>query len=423
MRLAEYDFELQHRSGKNNGNANALSRCPITSCAASTESTSSLDVDNLIDVKTLAVFEASFAVEVDLSSNPNSQLSSSATEPESDDELDPDHLIALKPSLFEFRDEQRTCLELHPIIECFLEPNSENSKKQGKFPRYYLDNHDGCLYYHDSNNLDTGPLLVVPSTLRRQFMYAHHNAPLSGGHRGGDSTLSCLRRKYFWPGMVREVRKWVKKCIACVKRKASQVKQGLMKIRTYAQPWDTVGIDLIGPFPETTTSYKYVLTATDFFSHYTVVAPLSDKSAKTVAYNLFNHVICVQSCPKKFMSDRGTEFLNPIINELCELLSIKKVYTSAYRPQANGGTERVHQFINDSVSMYVTKFAREWDLWIHASAFVHNTSVITGTDGLTPFLLIHGREPVMPTDAMLSPVVILPPKPANLCPKFDRTTF
>ena len=29
MRLAEYDFELQHRSGKNNANADALSRCPI----------------------------------------------------------------------------------------------------------------------------------------------------------------------------------------------------------------------------------------------------------------------------------------------------------------------------------------------------------------------------------------------------------
>ena len=107
------------------------------------------------------------------------------------------------------------------------------------------------------------------------------------------------------------------------------------------------------------------------------------------------------------MSKRGTEFLNPIINELCELLSIKKVYTSAYRPQANGGTERVHRFINDSVSMYVTKFAREWDLWIHASAFVHNTSVINRYRW--PYsLLIYGREPVMPTDAMLPPVVILP---------------
>ena len=72
MRLAEYDFELQHPSGKNNGNADALSRCPITSCATSTESTCPLDVDNLIAANTLAVFKANFAVEVDLFSNLNS---------------------------------------------------------------------------------------------------------------------------------------------------------------------------------------------------------------------------------------------------------------------------------------------------------------------------------------------------------------
>ena len=121
-------------------------------------------------------------------------------------------------------------------------------------------------------------------------------------------------------------------------------------VRTYAQPWDTVGIDLIGPFPETTTGYKYFLTVTDFFSHYTVIAPLTDKSAKTVAYNLFNHVICLHSCAKKFMSDRGTEFLNPILNELCELLSIKKVYTSSYI--AHKQTEVRNEFIALSTILY-----------------------------------------------------------------------
>ena len=59
------------------------------------------------------------------------------------------------------------------------------------------------------------------------------------------------------------------------------------------------------------------------------------------------------------MSDRGTEFLNQVINNLCQLLSVKKIYTSAYRPQANGATERVHRFLNDSVSMFVHKFSHE----------------------------------------------------------------
>ena len=49
----------------------------------------------------------------------------------------------------------------------------------------------------------------------------------------------------------------------------------------------------------------------------------------------------------------NTEFLNQVITNLCQLLSVKKMFTSAYRPQANGATERVHRFLNDSVSTSV----------------------------------------------------------------------
>ena len=156
--------------------------------------------------------------------------------------------------------------------------------------------------------------------------------------------------------MVKDVRKWVKKCLACIKRKASEPHHGETYIRLYQAPWETVGIDLIGPFPETVgTCYKYLLTVVDFFTHYTITVPLPNTAAKTVAKALFNHVLAVRGCPKRLMSDSGSEFLNAVITELTELLSIKKVYTSACRPLANGATERVNCFLNYSISMYVTK--------------------------------------------------------------------
>ena len=134
-------------------------------------------------------------------------------------------------------------------------------------------------------------LFVVPVTLRRHFLYAHHNAPLSGGHRGRDATLGFLHKKYYWAGMVRDVHKWVKKCLACIKCKASQPNHGEMYIQ---EPWQTVGIDLIGPFPETIgTSYKYVLTGVDFFTHYTITVPLQNKAAKTVGKALFQNVLAM----------------------------------------------------------------------------------------------------------------------------------
>ena len=209
--------------------------------------------------------------------------------------------------------------------------------------------------------------------------------------------------------MVRDTSRWVKKCLACAKRKTSQPHHGLMHIRLYQKPWETIGIDLFGPFPETrVTKYKYVMTVVDFFTHYLVVVPIQNKSDQTVATALFTHVPGVHSCPSKLMSDRGTEFLNQVVNHLCKMLSVKKIYTSAYRPQAYGATERVHRFLNDSVSMFVHEFTHEWEIWVHAAAFVHNTTPISGADGLTPFRLTYRQDAVMPTEAMVRPPVVIP---------------
>ena len=265
-------------------------------------------------------------------------------------------VTALQPSFIEFRAQQRACPELGEIIS-YPEHTSPDKlgqkvtdKKlrslQVKCKNYFNDPLDGCLKYLDPlADVTENYLFDVPITLRRQFLYAHHNAPLSGGHRGRDATLGFLRKKYYRAGMVRDVHKWVKKCLACISRKVSQPNHGEMYIQLYQEPWETVGIDLIGPFPETIgASYKYVLTVVDFFTHYTITVPLQNKAAKTVAEALFQNVLAVHGCPKQFMSDRGTEFLNAIIMKLSEILSIKKVYTSAYRPLANGATERMHCF-------------------------------------------------------------------------------
>ena len=169
----------------------------------------------------------------------------------------------------------------------------KNSKLNVKSKFYFIDLSDNCLHYEnpflESGESNVKPL-VVPKSLRRHFLYAHHNAPLTGGHRGRDATLAALRSRHYWPGMVRDTSRWVKKCVACAKRKTPQPHQGLMHIRLYQKPWETIGIDLIGPFPETrVTKYKYVMTVVDFFTHYLVVVPIQNKSAQTVATALFSY--------------------------------------------------------------------------------------------------------------------------------------
>ncbi|CAB4045872.1 Hypothetical predicted protein, partial [Paramuricea clavata] len=90
--------------------------------STSAKSTSSSEMESLMDVKTLVVLESCLDVDVDLS-------------PEN--ELAQDQLIALKPSLFEFRDEQRLCPKLMPIIQYLTDLSPEQSpEKHSKFQGY-----------------------------------------------------------------------------------------------------------------------------------------------------------------------------------------------------------------------------------------------------------------------------------------------
>ncbi len=210
--------------------------------------------------------------------------------------------------------------------------------------------------------------------------------------------------------MARDVKVHVRRCLDCRRRKTLGGTPGEEQLRVYQRPGEDVGIDLIGPFPETSLfGYRHVLTVYDFFNHYLVGIPLRDKRPETVARGLLTQYLAVRSCPRRFHSDGGREFTDAVLAELNRLLAVGHRYSSAYRPQSGGQTERSHRFLNDAVSTYVNKLThRDWDLWIYGAVFAHNVSPLAGTDGLTPFFLEFGREPVFPEAAGVQAHPLLP---------------
>ncbi|OAE18999.1 hypothetical protein AXG93_2551s1020 [Marchantia polymorpha subsp. ruderalis] len=62
--------------------------------------------------------------------------------------------------------------------------------------------------------------------------------------------------------------------------------------------------------------------------------------AATVAAFLFESIITRYGCPLELVSDRGTHFLNQIIEDLTRYFHIKHRKTTPYNPKANGLTEK-----------------------------------------------------------------------------------
>ena len=94
---------------------------------------------------------------------------------------------------------------------------------------------------------------------------------------------------------------------------------------------------------------------------YLVTIPTPDHTASTVAKAIFENFILIYGPMKKILTDRGTEYLNSVIEELCKLLKIPHNTSTAYHHRTLGTVERSHRTFNEYVRSYINDAKTDWD--------------------------------------------------------------
>ena len=83
-------------------------------------------------------------------------------------------------------------------------------------------------------------------------------------------------------------------------------------------------------------------------------------------------------------------------------MGIKKVNTSAYHPHTDGLVERYNCTLLDMLSKTAKQNGKDWDNCLPFILFAYRSSPQTST-GESPFYLLYGRDPKLPTEAVLCP--------------------
>ena len=161
------------------------------------------------------------------------------------------------------------------------------------------------------------------------------------------------------------------------------------------RPFDKTYMDMVGPLPITAQGNRYILTFMDDFSKYLVCVAIPDAEASTIARVFFNEIIAKFQIPKSLVTDNGTNFVSNLFKETCKLLGIKKINTSPWHPQANGGLERRHLPLAEYLRSFVREDGTNWDAWLSHAMLVHNNSVHTVTRQ-TPNKTLYGFDFEMP---------------------------
>ena len=114
-----------------------------------------------------------------------------------------------------------------------------------------------------------------------------------------------------------------------------------------------------------------------------------------------NEILARQGAPRTLLSDRGTNFLSTPVRSVCDLINTQKVNTTAYHPQTDM-VERFNHTLCQSISMYVSRNQKDWDLHIPAILFGYRVSP-HNTTGESSFYLLYGREARLSMDVSLLP--------------------
>ena len=138
---------------------------------------------------------------------------------------------------------------------------------------------------------------------------------------------------------------WLRRCLQYQARKSSRqpVRWPILSLPLPSGPGVTVSVDYFGPLPVTPRGNSYILIFTDRFSRRADMYDVSaaEFTAEGTANILVNKYIPLWGFPASLLSDNGLKFCSNMSLVVHKLLGMRKIATSAYHPNGNGGVERV----------------------------------------------------------------------------------
>ncbi|PNF14896.1 hypothetical protein B7P43_G05140 [Cryptotermes secundus] len=242
---------------------------------------------------------------------------------------------------------------------------------------------------------------------KQKIFQEMHEKP-TGGHLGMNRTYDRIKLFTSWPGMKQELEDYIRRCEICQRNKITQnkTKMPLQITTTPDVVWEKCSLDIVGPLTLTLEGNKYLLTFQDELSKYTIAIPIQQQDAETVAKAFVEEIVLKFGIPQTILTDQGSNFLSELFANICKLLKIKKIKTTAYHPQSNGALERTHRVLVEYLRCFILEDQTNWDQWISYATFVFNTTPHTAT-GFTPHELLFGRKPNVPGILQKEPPEVL----------------
>ncbi|KAH6581810.1 hypothetical protein BASA61_008882 [Batrachochytrium salamandrivorans] len=229
------------------------------------------------------------------------------------------------------------------------------------------------------------------------------------GHLKYDSIADLVSRRYWWPTMAQDLKRFIRECPECQLDQSAFGKHAATPIRpipSVALPFERWGIDFVQDLPTTKSGNQHIVTAIDYATRWVVARAVPSRDSVTVA-NFIYELMMNYGSPFELFSDRGSSFISEGIREYEKLQHIRHHATTPYHPQTNGMVERMHATMGHAITTLTQGRPDRWDEYLQQTVFALRVRKHAVTKK-SPFYLLYGVEPRLPGDDNPIPEMMAP---------------
>ena len=227
-----------------------------------------------------------------------------------------------------------------------------------------------------------------------------------GDHPSIDETIRRVARDYYWPGLRRDIKEFVRSCHPCqLAKQAKTVNPGVGKFEVPDTRFSVIHLDIVGPLPKSQDGYRFLLTCFDRTSRWFEAYPLRQASAPEVAEAFLQWISRFGVCDRA-ISDNGNCFVSRVFEEIMKTFNIEVTFTPAYHAATNGAIERQHQTMKNSLKAALVDMGdKHREQWTRALPWV----LLGKRVQYQPFLdsssaqLVLGKSPRLPGQLLKEP--------------------
>ena len=304
--------------------------------------------------------------------------------------------------------------------------DKEEKKEMNSVLRTYADKWEqltvdqGVVYLREPRPWGWIRRVCLPDNLLYLALsWAHYDR--YAGHFGISKTTSRIQDRFYIPNISNFVKEMISNCPDCLQKHKAAFKKNHPPYHRILQRFgEMVFVDIVGPLGNCIyrgERCSYVATMLDGFTRYLEAVPIPNQEAKTVAKAFLDHWVSKHGVPSSIHSDNGRQYTSKLWSEMVRLLGIQHTFTPPYSPEGNR-VERVHRTLGNLLRTDDTGDRADWISKLFPAVLAINTTVNRVT-GVSPYFAVYGRNCNLPIDLVLS----LPTDPVDLDATNDPQRF